>query len=67
MSAIPHTFTAANNKHTEQLLLIPQEGLRTLFTLSYVGYHLEVAMHEEAPDKQHLIYFLKCKPPALQL
>jgi len=38
----------------EQLLLNPQEGLRTPFTLSFVGYHLEVAMLEEAPDKQHL-------------
>ena len=54
MSAFPHTFTATNNEHTEQPLLIPQEGLRTAFTLSYVGYHPQVAMLEEAPDKQHL-------------
>jgi hypothetical protein len=67
MCAIPHTFTAANKEHTEQLLHIPQEDLRTQFTLSYVGYHLEVAMLEEAPDKQHVIYFLKCKLSDLQL
>ena len=35
----------------EQLLLIPEEGLQTPFTLSSVGYRLEVAMLGEAPDK----------------
>jgi hypothetical protein len=61
MSAIPHTVTVANNEHVEQLLLISHEGLRIPFTLSFVGYHLDVAMLEEAPDKQLLIYFRKCK------
>jgi len=37
MSAIQHTVTIANNEHTDQLLLIPQEGLQTPFTLSSVG------------------------------
>jgi hypothetical protein len=67
MSAIPHAVTAANNVHTEQLLLISQEGLRTPFTLGFVGYRIEVAMLEEAPDKLNLIYFLKWKLSPLEL
>ena len=68
MLAIPHTATAASNEHTEQFLFIPQEGLRTPFTLSFVGYHLEeVAMLEEATEKQHFIYFLKWKLSPLEL
>jgi len=64
MSAIPHTVTTANNEHTDQL---PQEGLQTPFTLSSVGYDLEVVMLEEAPDKQHFIYFQKWKLSPLEL
>jgi len=48
------------------LLLILQEGFQTPFTLSFAGYHLEVAIIEEESDKQHFIYFLKWKLPPLE-
>jgi hypothetical protein len=51
--------TAANNKITKQLLLIPQEGLRTTFTLNFVGYHLAVAMYVVAPYKQYLFHLFR--------
>jgi hypothetical protein len=61
MSAIPHIITQ-QTKTLEQLLLIPPEVIRTPFiqyVLNFFGYHLEVAMLEGSPYKQHLIHFLK--------